>query len=44
MKTLIIKIIAVVLFAATLAGCHTVIQESATEWMQRQPWTSDAPN
>ena len=44
MKTQIIKLIAAALVAATLAGCHTIIHESATEWMQRQPWTSDAPN
>jgi hypothetical protein len=44
MNTLIVKIIAAVLFTATLAGCHTVRHESAMEWMQRQPWTSDAPN
>ena len=43
MKTLIIKIFAAVLFAGALAGCGTVIHESAMEWMQRQPWTSDSP-
>lgn len=43
MKTLIVKIFAVVLFAVTLAGCGTVVHESAMEWMQRQPWTSDGP-
>jgi uncharacterized protein YceK len=43
MKTLIIKIFAAMLMAATLAGCSTVIQESATEWLQRQPWTNDSP-
>ncbi len=44
MKTLMVKMLTVVLFAASLAGCSTVIHESAMEWMQRQPWTSDSPS
>jgi hypothetical protein len=44
MKPLILKIIAAALLATALAGCHTVRHESAMEWMQRQPWTSDTPN
>lgn len=47
MKTLIVKAVAAVLFAVTavsLSGCGTVVQESAMEWMQRQPWTSDSPS
>lgn len=44
MKTLIVKILTAVLFAASLAGCSTVIPESAMEWMQRQPWSSDSPS
>jgi len=44
MKTLIVKILTLVLFAVTLAGCGTVIHESAMEWMQRQPWSSDSPS
>lgn len=43
MKALILKLFAAAVFAATLAGCGTVQQESAMEWMQRQPWTSDSP-
>jgi hypothetical protein len=44
MKNFLLKLFAALLFATALAGCHTVRHESATEWMQRQPWTSDAPN
>jgi hypothetical protein len=43
MKSLILKIVTLTLLAATLAGCHTVRHESAMEWMERQPWTSDSP-
>ena len=43
MKSLIFKIIAGVLLASALAGCQTVIEESAMDWMKRQPWTSDSP-
>jgi hypothetical protein len=43
-KTLILKIFAAALFTAALAGCGTVQHESAMEWMERQPWTSDTPN
>lgn len=43
MRVVITKILAGCLFAAALAGCGTVQQESAMEWMQRQPWTSDSP-
>lgn len=44
MKNLILKLVAALLCATALAGCHTVRHESATEWMLRQPWTSDTPN
>lgn len=37
MTSLITKIVAAILVAVALAGCGTVTQESATEWMQRQP-------
>lgn len=43
MKALLAKVVTAVLLAATLAGCHTVKQESAMEWMERQPWVSDGP-
>jgi hypothetical protein len=43
MRSLILKIFAAVLLVSTLAGCAGVRQESAMEWMQRQPWTSDSP-
>ena len=36
MKSLIAKIAAAILIAATLAGCGTIVQESATDWMERQ--------
>lgn len=38
-KSLIAKVVAAVLVTVALAGCGTVKQESATEWMQRQPQT-----
>ncbi len=41
MKTWVLRIIAAALCAAALAGCGTVQNESAMEWLQRQPWTSD---
>lgn len=37
MKPLITKLVAAILVAVALAGCGTVTQESAIEWMQRQP-------
>jgi len=43
MKTLIVKIFAAALFAAALAGCGTVAHESAMQWLERQPWSSDSP-
>lgn len=36
-KSLIAKVVAAVLVTVALAGCGTVTQESAMEWMQRQP-------
>lgn len=41
MKSLITKIIATAVIAVTLAGCGTVVQESAMEWLQRQPQLAD---
>lgn len=41
MKSLISKILAVLLFGAVLAGCGSIKHESAMEWMESQPWTSD---
>ena len=44
MKRLIARIVTVVLATVAIAGCNgTILQESAMEWMQRQPWTSDGP-
>jgi hypothetical protein len=37
------RAIAMLLAAATLAGCSTVVQESAMEWMVRQPSRIDGP-
>jgi len=36
MKSSFAKLAAAVLIAATLAGCGTIVQESAMDWMQRQ--------
>jgi hypothetical protein len=41
MTSIAYRIIAVLLLIATLGGCHTIQQESAMEWMQRQPWIID---
>ena len=37
MKTSIYLIFAAALLSASLTGCDTVKQESAIEWLQRQP-------
>ncbi len=37
MSKLILKTIAVMLAATALAGCGSIKQESAMEWMARQP-------
>ena len=44
MKKLIAKICVAVLVAGVLSGCGSIRQESAMEWMERQPWSSDGPN
>lgn len=41
MKPIWVKILAVIMVVAAVAGCGTVVQESAMEWMQRQPNTLD---
>ncbi len=41
MKRLIIRTLAAALFAVALAGCGSIKQESAMEWLESQPWTSD---
>ncbi len=41
MKPIWVKILAVIMATATLVGCGTVVQESAMEWMQRQPTPID---
>jgi len=43
MKTLIVKIFAAALVAALLTGCAGVVHESAMQWLERQPWSSDSP-
>ncbi len=37
MKPIWVRILAVIMVTAAVAGCGTVVQESAMEWMQRQP-------
>ena len=44
MKSLIVKILTTALFAAVLTGCAGVTQESAMQWLERQPWSSDSPS
>lgn len=41
MKSPVYAVIAALLLCAGLAGCGTVQQESAMEWMQRQPMVTD---
>jgi len=41
MKSLISKILAAFLLTAALAGCGSIKPQSAMEWMESQPWTSD---
>jgi hypothetical protein len=38
MKSITYKILAALILAALLSACSTVREESATEWMRRQPW------
>jgi hypothetical protein len=38
MKSIIYTLLAAITLATTLCGCGTVKQESASEWMARQPW------
>lgn len=37
MKTFIFRISAALLLAASLAGCHTIQEETLAEWFARQP-------
>jgi hypothetical protein len=37
MSKLTLKIICVLLFGAAISGCGSIKQESAMEWMARQP-------
>ena len=37
MRPIWVKIFALLMAAVAVAGCGTVVQESAMEWMQRQP-------
>lgn len=37
MKSIACKIVAALMLVGALAGCATVEQESAMDWMQKQP-------
>ncbi len=43
MKTIAYRILAAIVVALTLSACHTVIHESAMEWMERQPMGINDP-
>ena len=43
METLAYRIIAILLVAVSAAGCGTIIQETAMEWLARQPVFIDDP-
>jgi outer membrane PBP1 activator LpoA protein len=43
MKSTLYRLLAALIAAATLAGCGAIVQESAMEWMQRQPSRIDGP-
>jgi len=43
MKTLLCGIIAMLLTAVALSGCGSITQESAMEWLARQPALVDDP-
>ena len=43
METIAYRILLAVVLAAALAGCQTVKQESAMDWLQRQPFLTDDP-
>jgi uncharacterized protein YceK len=37
MKSLVFKILAALALATSLAGCGSIMQESANDWMMHQP-------
>ena len=41
MKSIVYAILAAIALVSALSGCGTIKQESAMEWMQRQPWIID---
>lgn len=43
MKSLLSKIMAALLVTAALAGCGTIKEETAMEWLARQPVFTDDP-
>ena len=43
MKNLLLRLVGALLFLIALSGCAAIQHESALEWLQRQPWTSDSP-
>ena len=38
---IICRLLATLIVTTSLAACHTVQHETAMEWMQRQPMTTD---
>jgi hypothetical protein len=43
MKNLLLRLVGALLLLSALSGCAAIQRESALEWLQRQPWTSDSP-
>ena len=43
MKTITYRILVAIIVASALAGCQTVKQESAMDWLARQPFLTDDP-
>lgn len=41
MKSLLLKTLAALALAASLAGCGSIVQDSANDWMMAQPVTLD---
>jgi hypothetical protein len=43
MKSLLLRVVGALLLLSALGGCASIQHESALEWLERQPWTSDSP-
>lgn len=41
MKSLVVKVLAALALASSLAGCGSMLQESANDWMMHQPSVID---